>query len=146
LEIKEASALCGKAAANLILAMSSETNPATLGQLAEGLSAILNREEPATTRSRLAAVAAIASPGPRPLLAAPALLPPALTVPPPPLPAQDLVNLLKHPFCIARARRLELDQLQRHYHRPFVEQWDFVQFAQEMKLRLDLTAPPRRPD
>jgi hypothetical protein len=37
-----------------------------------------------------------------------------------------------------------LDQLQRHYQRPFADQWDFVRFAKEQHLRLDLTTPPKR--
>jgi hypothetical protein len=64
---------------------------------------------------------------------------------PPPLRAQTLVELLKHPLCVGEARRLVLDQLQRHYNRPFADQWDFVRFATEQKLGLDLTTPPQRP-
>jgi hypothetical protein len=73
------------------------------------------------------------------------LLQPALQPLPPPLPPQSLVDLRKHPFCIGHARRVVLDQLQRHYHRPFADQWDFVRFATENKLGLDLTTPPSRP-
>jgi hypothetical protein len=76
---------------------------------------------------------------------APALLEPAMQPLPPPLPAQTLVDLLKHPFCVGRARRVVLDQLSRHYNRSFADQWDFVRFASEQKLGLDLTSPPRRP-
>jgi hypothetical protein len=72
-------------------------------------------------------------------------LQPALKPPPPPLPAQTLVNLLKQPFCVGEARRLVLDQLARHYHRPFADQWDFVRYVQEHRLGLDLTTPPQRP-
>jgi hypothetical protein len=39
-----------------------------------------------------------------------------------------------------------LAQLARHYQRPFADQWDFVRFAQEQRLDLDLTTPPRRPE
>jgi hypothetical protein len=75
----------------------------------------------------------------------PALLEPAVQPVPPPLPAQTLVNLLKHPLCVGPARRLVLDQLQRHYGRPFADQWDFVRFVRERPdLNLDLTSPPRR--
>jgi hypothetical protein len=55
-----------------------------------------------------------------------------------------LVDLLKQPLCVGEARRLVLDQLQRHYQRPFADQWDFVRFAQEQNLGLDLKTPPRR--
>ncbi len=64
--------------------------------------------------------------------------------PPPPLPAQMLVDLLKHPFCVGAACRTVLDQLSRHYNRPFADQWDFVDYAQREKLDLDFTSPLRR--
>jgi hypothetical protein len=57
---------------------------------------------------------------------------------------QTLVDLLKHPFCVGEARRLVLDQLARHYHRPFADQWEFVDYVQQQKLGLDLTTPPQR--
>jgi hypothetical protein len=60
------------------------------------------------------------------------------------LPAPTLVDLLKQPFCVGEARRLVLDQLQRHYRRPFADQWEFVRFATEHNLGLDLTTPPKR--
>jgi serine/threonine protein kinase/pilus assembly protein TadC len=60
------------------------------------------------------------------------------------LPPQTLVDLLKHPFCVGEARRLVLDQLARHYHQPFADQWDLVDYVQEQKLGLDLTTPPAR--
>jgi hypothetical protein len=34
-----------------------------------------------------------------------------------------------------------LEQLSRHYHRSFGDQWDFVDYVQQ-KLGLDLTTPP----
>jgi len=58
------------------------------------------------------------------------------------LPPQMLVDLLKHPFCVGETRRLVLDQLALHYHRPFVDQWDFVDYAEMQKPDLDLTTPP----
>jgi tRNA A-37 threonylcarbamoyl transferase component Bud32 len=63
---------------------------------------------------------------------------------PPPLPAQDLIDLLKNPFCVGEARRMVLDQLQRHCNRPFADQWDFVRVAEENRLLLDLRTPPQR--
>jgi hypothetical protein len=38
-----------------------------------------------------------------------------------------------------------LDQLARHYHRPFADQWDFVDYVHQQKLGLDLTSPRRPP-
>jgi hypothetical protein len=61
-----------------------------------------------------------------------------------PLPAQRLVDLLKHPFCVGESRRLVLDCLARHYRRPFADQWDFVDHVHQRKLGLDLTTPPAR--
>jgi hypothetical protein len=71
-----------------------------------------------------------------------AILRPALA---PPLPAQMFVDLLKQPFCVGEARRLVLDQLARHYRRPFADQWDFVRYARQHHPDLDLTSPPQRP-
>jgi hypothetical protein len=68
----------------------------------------------------------------------------ALEPVPPPLPVWTLVGLLKHPLCVGEARRLVLEQLARHYGRPFADQWEFVRFAQEQKLNLDLLRPPLR--
>jgi hypothetical protein len=62
-----------------------------------------------------------------------------------PLPAQSLVDLLKHPFCVGKPRRLVLVQLSRHYNRPFANQWEFVEYVTEQKLPLDLLTPPVRP-
>jgi hypothetical protein len=36
-----------------------------------------------------------------------------------------------------------LDQLARHYHRPFADLWDFVDYVHQ-QLDLDLTTPPAR--
>jgi hypothetical protein len=34
--------------------------------------------------------------------------------------------------------------LSRHYGRPFADQWDFVEYARQQKLDLDLTSPSPR--
>jgi hypothetical protein len=52
-----------------------------------------------------------------------------------------LVDLLKHPFCVGKARRMVLDQLGRHYRQSFADQWEFVTFAGERQLGFDLTSP-----
>jgi hypothetical protein len=57
---------------------------------------------------------------------------------------QTLVDLLKHPCCTGEPRRLVLDQLARYYHRAFADQWDFVDYVRQRKLRLDFTTPPAR--
>jgi hypothetical protein len=58
---------------------------------------------------------------------------------------QTLVDLLKHPCCVGEPRRLVLDQLARHYQRPFADQWEFIAYAQEHLPDVDLDSPPQRP-
>ena len=62
------------------------------------------------------------------------------------LATQDLVDLLKLPTCVGGLRRVVLDQLGNRYRRRFDTHWDFVHYAQEQKLDLDFTTPPKRPD
>jgi hypothetical protein len=134
-----------KAAAILIKAMSKETGP-TSGS-AEGLSALLNREPTERRVQRARNASCLVGLGSSPtVLALTATLPhPALQHPPEPLPAEMLVELLKHPLCVGEARRVVLDQLGSRYGRPFEDQWDFVRFAEEQKLGLDFTSPVQRP-
>jgi hypothetical protein len=54
---------------------------------------------------------------------------------------QELVELLKHPTCVAKARRIILDQLGSHYQRAFSDHWAFVSYAQDQMLDLDLNGP-----
>ena len=37
-----------------------------------------------------------------------------------------------------------LDQLENRYRRKFADQWEFVRFAQQQNLNLDLAGPPHR--
>jgi hypothetical protein len=62
-----------------------------------------------------------------------------------PLSTPALVELLKQPFCVGRARRVVLDQFERRYGQAFADHWDFVRFAQNQNLGLDFTKPPQRP-
>jgi hypothetical protein len=127
--------------------MTRTTSPVALSSLSQGLAAILAREPTTTTAGRhgsLAAILAVLATAESPLGTL-ALAGPVVTSPPPPLPVVDLVELLKNPFCVGPARRLVLKQLSRHYHRPFADQWEFVDFVERNKLGLDLTTPPRRP-
>jgi tRNA A-37 threonylcarbamoyl transferase component Bud32 len=89
---------------------------------------------------RPAASPALAVAGPGGLAVGKAYLPV-----PGPLPPQVLVDLLKHPFCVGEARRVVLDALEVTYDRPFADHWEFVKFARESKLPLDLLTPPRPP-
>jgi tRNA A-37 threonylcarbamoyl transferase component Bud32 len=80
----------------------------------------------------------------------PALSLPLLPAAGEPLPCrfgtQDLVELLKMPTCVGEVRRVILDQLGNRYGGRFETHWDFVRYAQEQKLDLDFTTPPKRPD
>jgi hypothetical protein len=58
------------------------------------------------------------------------------------LPPQVLVDLLKHPYCVGDARRVVLDALEITYRRRFADQWEFVAFARDNQLPLDLRTPP----
>ena len=60
-------------------------------------------------------------------------------------PAQKLVDLLKHPFCVKEARRAVLDALEFTYDRQFADLWEFVAFAEKEHPELDLLTPPKRP-
>jgi hypothetical protein len=142
LEPKEAA----EAAATLTLAMTKNTDPAALRDLGQALSAILSRDPLDVSRRRFVSVASTIAQlgGPAPILGTPAQLQPALKPPPEPLLAQTLVDLLKDPLCVGEARRVVLGQLARHYGRPFADQWDFVRFAEERQLGLDLLGPPPR--
>jgi len=152
LEPKEAAAASSQAAAALTQALSQTTNATGLSDelnvlrgLRADLAMVLCRE-PSPPRRRLrsvtATVAALAGPGlPG---AALAWAQPALEPLPPALPPQTLVDLLKHPLWVGEARRLVLEQLSRHYQRPFADQWEFVDFVHQHNLDLDLTTPPQR--
>jgi len=114
--------------------------------LALDLSAMLNREPADCRQQRLRCVTIAVGLGtcppslPLPL----AVLDPALTPLPEPLPTELLVELLKHPLCVGKARRIVLDTLGTRYQQYFIDQWDFVRFAQERKLDLNLLSPPKR--
>jgi len=62
------------------------------------------------------------------------------------LTTQELVELLKMPTCFGKARRVVLDHLGNIHGRQFTNHWEFVRFAREKGLQLDLTTPPHRPD
>jgi hypothetical protein len=51
------------------------------------------------------------------------------------------MDFRKQPTCIGQARRLILNQLEHRYGRKFTDHWEFVRFAQEKGLGLDLTGP-----
>jgi len=132
----------------LLEVMNDALNPKTVEQLARGLSAALSAVPPAEipARSSTAAAAGAFPAGTGHPLAALALLLPAADPPPCRLSTQQLVELLKMPTCIGEARRVILDQLGNRYRRPFADVWEFVRFAEEQQLGLDLTSPPQKPE
>jgi hypothetical protein len=84
----------------------------------------------------------LASPGPP--IGALSCAQPAMDLSPP-LPAQTLVDLIKHPLCVGAPRHMVLQQLSRHYHRNFADQWEFVDYVHQRNLGLELTTPSQRP-
>jgi hypothetical protein len=147
LEPREAARACGQAASLLTHAMSKTTDAYALGSLSQGLSAVLSLEPSSHTRERHVSLAALVglSGSPGTPFASIGGAEPALKPLPPPLAAQMLVDLLKHPLCVGEARRLVLGQLSRHYNRPFADQWEFVEYVHQHKLKLDLDTPPEPP-
>jgi tRNA A-37 threonylcarbamoyl transferase component Bud32 len=62
------------------------------------------------------------------------------------LTTQDLVDLLEMPTCHGEYSRAVLDQLGNIHGRRFASRGEFIRFARETGLDLDLTTPPTRPD
>ncbi len=62
------------------------------------------------------------------------------------LTTQELVELLKMPTCYGQYSRMVLDQLGNIHGRRFASRGEFIRFARETGLDLDLTTPPKRPD
>jgi hypothetical protein len=108
----------------------------------DGILTNASRPEVSHRAAALATVVSLA--GNKPLLAIPAL---SLASEPLPcrLSTQDLVELLKMPTCWGNARKVVLKHLGNRYCRTFANHWEFVRFAQEQQLDLDLTTPPKRP-
>jgi hypothetical protein len=134
-------------AANLMLVMSKMDEGPDLEQVKQALSAVLLRDRASQNASRqtglVGAVGGLTNPNS--LFLAARLVEQSSAPLPSPLPAQTLVDLLKHPLCVGEARRQVLGQLSRHYQRPFADQWDFVRFARNELPGIDLLTPPRRP-
>lgn len=79
-------------------------------------------------------------------LTALALLIAAAELPPCRLFTQKFVEFLKMPPFVGLIRRLVLDHLGNSYHRTFADQWDFVRFAREQRIKLDFVSLPQRPE
>jgi hypothetical protein len=105
---------------------------------------LTDSSRPELNRRAAAVVTAVGLAGGRPFAALPAL-PVAGEPLPCRLSTQDLVELLKMPTCFGLARKVVLMHLGDRYGRRFATHWEFVRFAQEQRLNLDLTSPPQRP-
>jgi hypothetical protein len=110
----------------------------TIGELLNALLSDTGRPEMARRASRMAIKSLAGGPLAASLIAAEPF-PCRLTT-------QELVELLKMPTCIGKARRVVLDHLGIRYSRRFFNHWEFVRFAEEQNLGLDFTTPPKRPD
>jgi tRNA A-37 threonylcarbamoyl transferase component Bud32 len=150
LDAREAAAAATAAAGRLAQAIGQAESDQARRELAAALVAVLTQDAQSNRRQ---ARAKLPDPGLPPdetkLLFGPPADPSATREPlpplPSPLPVQDLVDLLKHPFCVGEACRLVLEQLGRHYDRGFADVWEFVDFARQRGLSLDFTIPPQRP-
>jgi hypothetical protein len=122
--------------------------PGLVPPLRQHLSVLLSDASPPAQRARSAAVSsAVASLGGRGgPLGDLAVVVSAAELPPCRLSTQQLVELLKMPTCVGEARRVVLDYLGKRYGRCFADQWEFVRFAQQQRLDLDFTSPPKRPE
>jgi hypothetical protein len=132
-------------AARALTAAMAKRTPAELPHLEQALWSCLTAD-PRRPAGRAAALVGSTAgfPWPGPPLAGLALLPPNL--PPCRVSTQELVELLKLPTCVGPARRVVLDQLGGRYGRRFADHWDFVRFACDQGLGLDLTSPPKQPE
>jgi hypothetical protein len=124
--------------------MSRTDEPTALKDVAPRLSAVLDGGQRLEHVRTVAAAVGQLGEG-RGLPGALALLSPAAEPIPRRFTDQELVELLKQPLCVGPARRAVLDQLEHYHGRKFADQWDFVRYAEEQKLGLDFTSPPRRP-
>jgi hypothetical protein len=143
LEPLDAARLCSPAADALSRAMATTSSPIGL----KALSAVLIWVDPSElSRKGVAARALVASLADTAQPLTPlALFGPAQEQLLCPLSAQQLVDLLKRPTWVGTGRRLILDQLEARYRQRFADHWEFVRFAEEQGLGLDLTSPPQRP-
>jgi hypothetical protein len=136
-----------QAVATLLLAMSKATEVNDQPALMRSFSLALTDLSPATHRLRSVdlAVAVGSAAGGDPFLPL-AFLHTAAGPLPCRLSTQQLVELLKMPTCFGEARRVVLDHLGNRYRRRFADVWEFVRYAQEQRLDLDFTNPPKRPE
>jgi hypothetical protein len=148
LEPRQDAHLVAEVATTFTRAMTRTNDPIALTVLAQSLSEVLG-DTPRLRRALMVVATVGFRNDSHGLLGALTLLRPAAEPTPRRLTSvlegrlsdQELVDLLKGPLCVGLARRAVLDVLGAHHQRVFVDQWDFVRFAQEKKLGLDFTSP-----
>ncbi|MBY0230797.1 MAG: hypothetical protein K2W96_16040 [Gemmataceae bacterium] len=118
-----------------LLFRSRVANPRALWELEDRLAALLRRSPERLSHGPLQEVVLAFG------AASPLAAPLVIRLGAAPLPAQALVDLLKHPLCVGEARTVVLAQLSRHYQRPFADQWEFVKHVEAEGLPLDLASP-----
>jgi hypothetical protein len=144
-----AAALDGADTAAMLMQEMTQTNDYNaLPYLTQGLSAVLQRETSDRRLQRVYGASSLVGLGASTMVLAPttALPHPAAQPSREALPTPVLVELLKHPLCVGEARHAVLDVLGTRYGRTFADVWEFVRYAEEQKLGLDFTTPPRRPE
>jgi hypothetical protein len=143
MEPTRAAEVSAQAADLLIAALAKEPDSFTRQALARNLLLVTHcysaQEYQRTQNSLALAFGAVALP--HNILPSLVLLHPQ----PRPLPPQVLVELLKNPFCVGETRRIVLAALEITYGRKFIDQWEFVEYAQKYQPQLDLLTPPKRP-
>ncbi len=132
------------AADTLIRALARTTSSDPLqGHLTQGLAAVLGDGQRLEQAQVVAATVGSLTDS-HGLPGALTLLQPALKPWPRRLSDQQLVDLLKQALCVGPARQAILDHLEYHHRRRFTDPWDFVRYAEETRLGLDFTSPPRK--
>jgi tRNA A-37 threonylcarbamoyl transferase component Bud32 len=135
-----------KAARILTEALAKETYSDAVWPLAQGLVTISVRlgSEEAVQRSLLTAQT-VAGTAPLPPLMGMAAWTRAAQPLPSRLSTQELVDFLKMPTCVGKAREPFLQLLGERYNQSFTDQWEFVEYAEKHLPDLDLKSSPKRP-
>jgi hypothetical protein len=135
-----------QAARLLASALGKEKDSFAQSQLAQALGSVATRVEPKEIASRsLLATRTVASwLSPLPHLGHAATLLQASQPLPCRFTTQQLVDLLKMPTCVGKARSIILQLLADRYKRPFADVWEFVEWAEKYEPGLDFTTPPKR--
>src|SRR5262249_39842994 len=135
-----------EAAQLLADALAKETNSIVRSALAQALLAVAARIEPleVAPRSHLVTRAVVGYLLQTPHLGNAATLMQSLEPLPCRFSTQQVVDLLKMPTCVDEARSAFLELLRNRYKQPFVDLWEFVEWAEKHEPGIDFTTPPKR--